>query len=166
MSLLFEDVVPSPWIGTMVSMAAITAVNSLTDAKARLKWPNDLILGEKKFGGVIAEVDGNAVIVGIGLNVSTKADELPVPTSTSLLLEGYLVDREPLVKAILRGIQYPLDEDLRDLYLQMLSTIGKDVVVTTAEQEFAGRAVDVDLDGNLILDSGISFSVGDVVHLR
>jgi len=73
---------------------------------ARLKWPNDVIIAERKLAGILAERADEAVVVGVGLNVSLKQDELPVPTATSLVLEGSSwTDREPLLRAILRQVE-------------------------------------------------------------
>lgn len=166
MSLLFENLTPTPWIGTMVSMAAVTAVNQLSSVEATLKWPNDLMLGGKKFGGVISEVHEGAVIVGIGINVSTKASELPVEGATSLHLSGAEIDREPLVKAILRAVTVPLVPELRENYLRMLSTLNQEVRVQTPDGEVTGIATNVDDSGRLVLDSGAVLSVGDVIHVR
>lgn len=166
MSLLFEGIEPSPWIGTMVSMAAVEAVNRLSAADATLKWPNDLMLNGKKFGGVISEVHGDAVVVGLGLNVTTLREELPVESATSLRLEDVLIDREPLVKEILRLIEIPLPADIRNRYRDLLSTIGREVKVSTPTEEITDVALDVDDDGRLILKSGQSLAVGDVIHVR
>ena len=61
--------------------------------------------GERKLAGLLAEVVDDAVVVGLGLNVSLRADELPVPTATSLALEGSaVVDRDPVLRAVLRDL--------------------------------------------------------------
>jgi BirA family transcriptional regulator, biotin operon repressor / biotin---[acetyl-CoA-carboxylase] ligase len=72
----------------------------------RLKWPNDLLVGERKLGGILAERAADGIVVGVGLNVSLHTDELPVPTATSLTIEqAAFTDREPLVRAILREFE-------------------------------------------------------------
>jgi BirA family biotin operon repressor/biotin-[acetyl-CoA-carboxylase] ligase len=73
---------------------------------ARLKWPNDVLVGERKLAGILAERADDAIVVGVGLNVSLRAEELPAPTATSLAMEGAaFTDREPLLRAILREFE-------------------------------------------------------------
>ncbi len=82
---------------------------------ARLKWPNDVLVGERKLAGILADRvhgapparrDDDAVIVGVGLNVGLAEHELPVPTATSMVLAGASwTDREPLLRAVLREIE-------------------------------------------------------------
>lgn len=166
MSMLFSDVEPTPWLGVMVSIAAIDAVNNLAGVNASLKWPNDLMINERKFGGVISEVHGGHVVVGIGINVSTTREELPVDSATSLHLEGAVLDRESLVKDILHNIRLPLDEHLESQYRQRLSTLGRQVRIITSTGECEGVATSIESDGRLRLDSGLTFGIGDVIHVR
>jgi BirA family biotin operon repressor/biotin-[acetyl-CoA-carboxylase] ligase len=73
---------------------------------ARLKWPNDVLVGERKLAGILAERADSGIVVGVGLNVSLHEDELPVPTATSLTIEqAAFTDREPLLRAILREFE-------------------------------------------------------------
>ena len=65
-----------------------------------------MLVGKRKLGGILTEVVGTAVVVGIGLNVSLRDDELPVPTATSLAIEGsVVVDRDPVLRAVLREFE-------------------------------------------------------------
>jgi BirA family biotin operon repressor/biotin-[acetyl-CoA-carboxylase] ligase len=168
MSILLRPERISPWSGFAVALAAAEAINEIAANPVRLKWPNDLLLNDSKVGGVIAEVEGSAVIVGLGLNVTTTREELPVDTATSLALEGVEIDREILIRSILRTLGAVLrrdDEELRADYLALLDTIGKRVRVEGVGAQFEGVAERVDQDGQLVVD-GRSFAVGDVVHLR
>ena len=106
-----------------------------------LKWPNDVLVGERKVAGLLAEVVGDAVVLGVGLNVSLREEELPVPTATSLRLAGSeVVDREPVLRAVLRDLatRYRawVDADgdaaasgLLDAYREMCVTVDRDVTV-------------------------------------
>lgn len=76
------------WIPLLAGVAAGSAVRSSTGVDIRLKWPNDLLADERKLGGILAESWADAVVVGIGLNVSNGPDELPGPAATSLALEA------------------------------------------------------------------------------
>ncbi len=100
----------------------------MTGVQASLKWPNDVLAGAAKLGGILAEAAGDAVVVGIGLNVSTGPDELPPPgpgalaatslaagqrrsaapdtaRSPPLAADSAALDREPLLTEILAGFE-------------------------------------------------------------
>ena len=66
------------WLPLLAGVATTTAVRYVSGLDARLKWPNDLLLGPRKLAGILAEQSGGAVIVGIGVNVSAARAELPV----------------------------------------------------------------------------------------
>ncbi len=166
------------WLPLLAGVALCEVV------EATLKWPNDLLLGPRqvKAAGILAEVGGGGVVLGIGLNVSLRVDELPVPEATSLVIEGAAcTDREVLVKALLRR----LDEKarrwschggdtgasgLREAYRARCSTLGQQVRVQLAGHgSLLGTAVDVDGEGRLVLDARgarRAVSAGDVIHLR
>ena len=67
------------WLPLLTGVAVTSAVRAVTAVDAQLKWPNDVLVGASKLGGILAEASGGAVVVGIGLNVSTEPDELPPP---------------------------------------------------------------------------------------
>jgi len=158
----------------------------VAEVDAALKWPNDLLVGDGKTAGILAEVVGDAVVVGIGLNVTTRAEELPPTTglpATSLRLAGAKsTDRDPLLRALLRGVagwyggwrETGGDAELSGLlaaYRRGCSTIGKQVrVLLPGGGELAGEATDVDGDGQLVVrtaDGGTRrVSAGDVLHVR
>jgi BirA family biotin operon repressor/biotin-[acetyl-CoA-carboxylase] ligase len=117
------------WLPLLAGVAVATAVHAVSSVDARLKWPNDVLVGPAKLGGILAEAAGDAVVVGIGLNVSTEPGELPPPgpaptgalPATSLraqadgtpaagsLAAGSLaagsLDRESLLTGILAGFE-------------------------------------------------------------
>ncbi len=172
------------WLPLLAGVALCEVVAGLGRVEAVLKWPNDLLLGPRraKAAGILAEVVGGAVVLGIGLNVSTGAEELPVPDATSLSIEGAACsDRERLVKALLRR----LDEEvrrwsghggdagacgLREAYRARCSTLGQQVrVQLSGPAPLLGTAVDIDDEGRLVLDvrgARQAVSAGEVTHLR
>jgi BirA family biotin operon repressor/biotin-[acetyl-CoA-carboxylase] ligase len=170
------------WLPLLAGVAVATAIRRVAEVEAVLKWPNDVLLGDRKVGGVLIEVAGDAVIVGIGLNVSLRSDELPVPSATSLLLAGAAsTDRDPLLRALLREMQsryvawreHAGDPDAGELaatYRRLCCTLGRDVTVhLPGGATRGGRAVDVDRDGCLVLavdGERETLAAGDVVHLR
>jgi BirA family biotin operon repressor/biotin-[acetyl-CoA-carboxylase] ligase len=144
----------------------------------RLKWPNDLLVGERKLAGILAEKVDDAVIVGVGLNVSMREAELPVPTATSLTIEGAAFsEREALLRAILRELETwyrewasmggdPERSGLRTAYKELCATLGGEVrVELPGEYVLEGTATDVDTAGRLVVGDR-SLSAGDVVHIR
>jgi BirA family biotin operon repressor/biotin-[acetyl-CoA-carboxylase] ligase len=177
------------WLPLLAGVAAVTAVRAFTTVRPSLKWPNDLLVGDRKLAGILAEQSGDAIVVGLGLNVSTTEAELPdtgpgAPPATSLRLEGATgVDRTVLLVALLteladryqawRQTSPPGDPEasrLRATYLGLCSTIGRDVrVERPAGQTTTGRATGVDAAGRLIVagpDGTEAVSAGDVRHLR
>ncbi|HEU5033726.1 MAG TPA: biotin--[acetyl-CoA-carboxylase] ligase [Mycobacteriales bacterium] len=183
-SVLLRPAVPVnrlPLLPLLAGVAVVEAVRSVARLDAVLKWPNDVLVDDRKLAGVLVErgADG-AVVVGLGLNVSTRLDELPVPTATSLALAGGGTDREPLAKEVLRAFaRRYLDflaaggapESLVPAYREVCETIGRDVVVHVPSGEpVSGRAVAVDDNGMLVVRSSDgreqAWSAGDVVHVR
>lgn len=148
----------------------------------RLKWPNDLLVGERKLGGILAERVGDAVIIGIGLNVGLRAAELPVPTATSLAIEeAAFTDREPLLRAVLRQIEVayrdwarlngdPDASGLGQAYRGLCATLDRAVrAQLPGDQVVTGTATGIDPAGCLVIEteSGDQIvSAGDVVHVR
>lgn len=170
------------WLPLLAGLSVATPLSRMSGLDVGLKWPNDVLVGDRKLAGVLAEVAGDAVVVGIGLNVSLRADELPVPTATSLHLEGSdVVDREPVLRAVLRELaaRYRAWVDaggdaeasgLLRAYREACVTVGKDVTVQLpGGREVRGRAVDVDATGRLLVETGDvveTLAAGDVVHVR
>jgi BirA family biotin operon repressor/biotin-[acetyl-CoA-carboxylase] ligase len=188
LSVLLRPDVPAsalPLLPLLVGLAAVESVRAVAGVRAGLKWPNDIMVAGRKLGGVLAERlggvdDASGVVVGIGLNVSTRADELPVPTATSVNLEGGVIDREPLAKELLRALERryaafrsasgsPIS--VLPAYRQVCETIGQRVEIQLPEGgAVMGTAVSVDDSGMLVVrdDDGreTARSAGDVVHVR
>ena len=183
LSVLLRPEVPAARLAQLpmlVAVAAARAVRERTGLNVALKWPNDLVIDDRKVGGLLAEVAGDAVVVGVGLNVTTRRGELPVPTATSLALEGAATtDRQPLLLAVLRAVGADYAEwsasggeatPLLSAYRGRCTTIGRQVrVELPGGRTVTGHALDVDDDGRLVVATGgerQAFSAGDVVHLR
>ena len=184
-SVLLRPDVPAArrgWLPLLTGVALGEAVGEVSGVRSSLKWPNDLLAADgTKLAGILAEVTGNAVVVGTGLNVNTRREELP-PTGTSLaLVTGAPVDRGPLLLAFLRGLERrytawtaalgdPVATGLAGDYLAWCSTVGAEVTVTMPDgSELAGTATGVDWDGRLVLETGagpLELASGDVRHVR
>jgi biotin-[acetyl-CoA-carboxylase] ligase BirA-like protein len=95
------------WLSLLTGVAVAAAVRDVAQVSATVKWPNDVLVGERKLAGILAEQSGDAVVVGIGVNVATPAGALPASPgglrATSLLVEGGSVSREALLAGILRS---------------------------------------------------------------
>jgi BirA family biotin operon repressor/biotin-[acetyl-CoA-carboxylase] ligase len=181
------------WLPLLAGVALVSAVARLAELDAVLKWPNDLLIDGAKCAGILAEgvpgpVPGQppAIVLGLGLNVTLRADELPAnPTglpATSLQLAGATAtDRDPLLRAVLRATASWYDRwrtvggdadacGLREAYLQHCATVGRQVrVLLPAGDELVGTATTVDPEGRLIVAAdGVDRRVaaGDVLHLR
>ena len=78
------------WVPLLTGVAVVDAVRAITGLDAHLKWPNDVLVGEGKLAGILAEVAApdSVIVVGLGINVTLTADEAPDPRATSLLMLG------------------------------------------------------------------------------
>ncbi len=94
-----------PVIMLMLGLAAQKAISETSGLAADLRWPNDVLIGEKKCAGILAQFEGGAVIAGIGVNVAhARFPAAIAPLATSLRIEGAEVKREDLLEALLRSI--------------------------------------------------------------
>jgi len=162
------------WIPLIAGMSAAITLNEMTESNTYFnKWPNDVITESGKVAGVLCEKFGEGIIVGIGINVSTLPEELPVPTATSVYIsDGIEIDRNELLPHILMNFQqlfelWESEVDLKGRYRALSATIGKRVEVSLpGGGKLTGQAINVGTQGELILESGDLISVGDVIHLR
>ena len=174
-----------PWLPLLVGIAVAEGVRRVAEVDCSLKWPNDVLAGDRKLAGILVERverDAGAVaVVGIGLNVSLAEDDLPVPTATSLSLErAATVDRTVILREVLRSLealflQWRADggdasRGLVDSYVRRCSTLGREVRVELPSGErLEGTATGVDTDGRLEIrtaDGRRLLGAGDVVHVR
>jgi BirA family biotin operon repressor/biotin-[acetyl-CoA-carboxylase] ligase len=192
------------WLPLLAGLAVAEGVQDATGLKAELKWPNDVLIDAKKVCGILVEtvagvqeaVDapapghpmkaasieaavigttGTAAVIGMGINTAMTADQLPVPTATSLSLSGSTAEPMAVVVAVLRSLDRWLGrwadgEDLRADYLRRCATIGRRVRVLLPESESrTGVACGVSPSGELLVREGAeihAFAAGDVLHLR
>lgn len=182
-SVLLRPSLPTPAWGWLPLLAGVALCDAMGEAAA-LKWPNDLVLGREagKAAGILVQAEGGAAVVGIGVNVSLTAVELPTEQATSLLLEdGVAPDRTELLSRLLINLaaRYaawietagdPDNSGIRAAYVARCRTIGQQVRVTgDSLGEIVGRATGIDAAGCLLLatDAGQRvISAGDITHLR
>ncbi|MGK5448056.1 biotin--[acetyl-CoA-carboxylase] ligase [Streptomyces radiopugnans] len=180
------------WLPLLAGVATASALSRTAGADVVLKWPNDVLVRfgdeERKIGGILSERVERpggpaAVVLGIGLNVTLREEELPVPGAGSLALAGARVtDRDTLLRAVLRSLQEwygrwrdadgdPEASGVREAYTAGCATLGRRVrAVLPGERELLGEAVAVDDGGRLVLAGGEGVQqpvgAGDIVHLR
>ena len=187
-SVLFRPPVPMllwGWLPLLAGVAVHEAVTAVTGVPVELKWPNDLLarpeIGGGKLAGILAQSSADAIVIGIGLNVSTAAEELAVDTATSLALCGATeLDRTALLTAILGRLDARMAQwvdvggdaeacGLAAAYRDLCATLGQDVVVSTGGTGLRGRAIGIDESGRLAVEAdGVlhAVSAGDVEHVR
>src|SRR6476620_8286647 len=182
------------WAPLLSAVAVARAIQVVTALKPSLKWPNDILLGQRKVGGLLCESSGMGsaqpvVIVGIGVNVNMWRDAFPEDLrhlGTSLAAEaGHPFDRTSLLAMILSELELRYDAffsdtsaDIQHEYVLRCSTIGQAVRADLAHGEWIeGQATSLADDGSLrilVEDSSdarkrgsvVVLRAGDVTHLR
>lgn len=164
----------------VVALATRTALERLCGLRPQLKWPNDLVVGEKKLAGLLAEVvettSGFDVVVGLGVNLTYEGPEGVAATSVRSEV-GVTIAPRALLDIVLEEIEArrnQLDSKegrvvLRDEYSRALATIGQFVRVEQLGGSISGVARGVDDAGQLLVEVDgelRTFGVGDVVHVR
>ena len=160
--------------GWIPLIAGVSIARALSNFNAQVKWPNDILINDKKVSGLIAEVVGDGVVIGIGINVAMERSELPVPTATSLFIEGArALTRNQLLPDLLKIFETNFtnwdhgSDQIKAIYQDMSATIGRQVRVQYSDGKIE-RAIAVSISGRgeLVLDTGAHVQAGDIVHLR
>ena len=188
-SLLLRPTAPAaswPWIPLLTGLA-LGRVLRARGLDAGVKWPNDVLVGERKISGILVErvetSTGAAAVVGVGLNVAHTVAELPVATATSVALEaGGPVDRTDLLVELLAELDATFTawqdragttgpDELVAAYTDACVTLGRGVrVELPGTRDLLGRATTIDAAGRLVVvdaeGQAHAVSAGDVVHVR
>jgi BirA family biotin operon repressor/biotin-[acetyl-CoA-carboxylase] ligase len=178
------------WLGLLAGLAMARVCTAALPAGvvATVKWPNDVLINQRKVCGVLSELvmtpEGAAVVVGAGVNLSLTETQLPVPTATSLALEGaddhsadailagYLTEFSRIVGVFLAAEGDVVGSGLREAVQEMCDTVGRSVrvempsgehLVGTAERISDSGAIVVNLANGL---GALEVAAGDVTHLR
>jgi len=165
----------SDW-GFIAHLAALTlqeVISANLKSEIKLKWPNDILISDKKVAGLIAQTTGEGIIVGIGLNVGMSSEELPVSTATSLAITGSnQLDRNYILVQFLKLFsskfqEWDIGRNFTAEYSKVSATLGKQVQIEVAGRDNrTGLAQSITSSGSLMLADGFEVNVGDVVHLR
>jgi BirA family transcriptional regulator, biotin operon repressor / biotin---[acetyl-CoA-carboxylase] ligase len=157
------------------AVALARAVRSVAGVDAGMKWPNDVVVDDRKLAGILAEAEGDALVVGLGVNVNWDAfpAELAATATACNLEAGHAVDRDALLAAFLTELAAALDDPIATerAHRDLLVTLGRRVRVTlTRGDPIEGEAVGLGVHGELEVRTGEgvihAVTTGDVVHLR
>jgi len=168
---------------TLLSAVSICeAIKSLVNLDVQIKWPNDILLGNKKLAGILTELNAemdkiNFVSIGIGLNVNNDKKTLISGATSIKEHKKEQINRVILLQEILRKLErnYLLlqkkgPDYITEKWREYSITLGKRVKVYCQKEHIEGEAFDIDSDGGLLVrkDSGVTEKVyaGDVVHCR
>ena len=162
------------FIPLLAGLSVVQVLNKISKSdKFLTKWPNDILINEKKVAGMISEVCGNGVIVGIGINITMTSEQLPVPTASSILLElGLTINRNHLLPEILQQFaancaRWESGHTFIAEYESLSSTINQQVKAIAPDgTESLGLATGIDDSGALHLSEQQIIRVGDLLHLR
>jgi BirA family biotin operon repressor/biotin-[acetyl-CoA-carboxylase] ligase len=166
----------------MSAVACASAIQRLSSVPVSIKWPNDLMMADKKIGGILTEMKADAdsinyAVIGIGININLDSSDMPNSireTATSVMLQtGLLQSRTEYALEIIKSMDYWYNILLEsgkcpiiESWQRLSSTTGRPVTVTTGEVQLTGLAEGIDSEGLLILRLGdhsvMKISSGDV----
>jgi BirA family biotin operon repressor/biotin-[acetyl-CoA-carboxylase] ligase len=181
--ILYPNIPPqNAMLITMASSVAVAqGIQEVTGLKPVIKWPNDLLLNNKKVCGILTELDAEIdklkyIVVGIGINVNNPIDIELKDIGISLFQEARKkLSRVNLLKVILKNLDelyHKLNSEdynfIRELWFSYSKIIGKEIRVTTEKSNFTGIVTNIDDNGSLILetkDGFIKIVSGDIEYL-
>ncbi len=174
----------APVLTLITAVAVCEAIQQELGVDAQIKWPNDILLNNKKIGGILTELNAetdavHSIVVGVGLNVNTDKKSLPDLATSLKAQTGSKIDRLNLLRRILvcfekKYLQFKKQEikNTLDKWRQLSATLGQRVKLTVAgnKSQLVGEAIDIDHNGSLLIrqDSGLTSRVvsGDIVHCK
>lgn len=180
------------WLPLIAGLAMARAVGKFIPAsEVSVKWPNDVLVNERKISGILSELlpDLSGVVIGAGLNISQSQDELPIESATSLALElaksegvpevsndqvlaAYLGELRALYSRFVESNGDAVASGIRDEVAQRCGSIGRRVrAIMPGDQEVTGNGVGLDETGRILIQPDgarelFAVSAGDIVHLR
>lgn len=164
--ILKPNIMPykAPFITLIAGASIVKALNDL-GVETLIKWPNDIILNNKKISGILTELSAeiervNHIVLGMGINVKTMEFSQEISDiATSLYREGYKVSRVEIVRSILVEferlyvdyVQNNSKEETLKICRQYSAIIGKDIYTLNGEEKERVKCLDINEDGNLIV---------------
>jgi len=167
-------------LNMVASIALARAFYGLYGLSAGIKWPNDLLVGDRKICGILTELNAevdrlNYAILGLGINANIDISAFPEDwQSTSLAheIKGKIA-RVELIRRILQEMEIAYQQMLSvEIYEEWRSrsvTIGRQVRIISANGDLNGKAIDLEEDGALIIKTENDIKrvlAGDCIHLR
>ncbi len=188
-SMILRPQIPpgqAPLLTLLAAVAAAETLEQISGLKPLIKWPNDLLLRNRKIGGLLNEIHSETdrvhfIVLGMGINLNVDSGMFPPEIrslATSLKCEtGEAVSRKIFLSSLLQNLERWYDTFLKEGRESVLGAWrnwarikGKKVRVTSFGEVLAGTAIDIDSDGALILETedGIQKRVvaGDVEYKR
>ena len=182
--ILRPDILPNdaPILTLLAAVSACEAIKDSCGIDCYIKWPNDILVNNKKLGGILTELNAEMdeihyAIVGIGLNINTDKKNLLSGAVSLKELKGESVNRLQVLQSMLRHIEsnYLLFQKkgggaIIDKWRRFSDTLHRHVRIVSHKEQIEGQAVDIDKDGGLLVreQSGFTRKVmaGDVWHCR
>jgi BirA family transcriptional regulator, biotin operon repressor / biotin---[acetyl-CoA-carboxylase] ligase len=182
--ILRPEIAPfqAPIYTLMAAVSLAQAIRDMAPLEAFIKWPNDIIINDKKIAGILTEMEAEAdrvkfIVLGIGINVNTKLSDLPKTASSISHSAGSHISRQNLLIALVERLDknYKIItrsgfSDIRVQWKNFSATLGKRVRANCMNRIIEGIAVDIDSDGALKIrtDNGFHEKVfaGDLTLLR
>lgn len=181
--VLYPSIQTLPYLNSLCGVAVVRAIANISGLKPRIKWPNDILLNDKKVAGLLVEsaIAGDTVrhsIIGIGINVALDADEIDEIAGEAISLNHASagdIPRDELLREILQQldalyIQLNHGNSPVEEWEELLDTLGQRVRVAWQGEEYVGFADGVDAQGSLLLrlDNGRVqiLAAGDATSLR
>ncbi len=166
----------------LLAVAVSKAIKLTAGVDARIKWPNDILVNEKKVAGILTELNGemdrvNFIIAGIGINVNERKKILPEGASSLSEETKRKISRICLLQEVLKQIedQYLIFQQkgfssIFDQWRELSITLNKKVKIIESTGFIEGQAVDIDNQGALLIKKKngtiVKKTSGEVIHLR
>lgn len=160
--------IEAPKCTLMAAVALIKAFRRLGLTTAGIKWPNDILVGDRKLVGILTEMNGTMeeisyIVMGLGINTNSLPEEAPEDIQDKLVSfasEGVKVRRNVALATILEELEHQYDKVVKEGFASTLAewktmsvTLHQEVLVKAPDETYTGYAVDLDEDGNLIVES-------------
>lgn len=166
-----------PQLSLVAGLAVVEGIHQLTRLHPSIRWPNDILIDQKKLGGILVEAKAGAVIVGVGINVTTDASALPQTAISLSTVVHQRLHPHQVTGAFWRRFAVWYDvwsrqglAPIREALRPWMGLFGQVVHIAAGTQRLEGTAQDLDEQGRLVvrLDSGVqrAFEMGEVTLLR
>jgi len=166
----------------LLSVAVAKAIKNVYGFSVEIKWPNDIVVQQKKIAGILTELNAeidriNFIVVGVGINVNESQRDLPKEATSVLEQTGKKSSRVELLQEILIQIEWHYllfqKEGFESIFKDWKSlsqTLGKHVRVIQDSGTIEGYAIDIDSTGALLIEKKdktiVKKTSGEIIHLR